>query len=89
MKITITPSMLRGFRVVKMKAVINPSKKLGITRRFRKTWNVRTVSPEFAAVNDKAMFESTAKHWEEECMKKVERENERIKMARVWKEELL
>lgn len=53
------------------KAVINKSVKLGIPRRFQKTWKVRTVAPKFAAATMKHSFQANAKRWEAKVMERV------------------
>lgn len=71
MKTTFKSGELRGLRCVRFKAVINKSKKLGIPRKFQKTWSVKTVAPEFTLEEMKASFEANAKRWEAKVMEKL------------------
>lgn len=77
MKLTITPTENgRGYRVVKVFAVISKSAKLGIPRRYQKTWNVRTVAPNFVSEECKTMFEKEASRWEARIMDKIRKARE-------------
>jgi hypothetical protein len=76
MKLSIFPTVTAdGYRVVKAKAVINPSVALGIPKRRQKTWTVRTVAPELAARENRHMFEAEASRWEQKVMAEIARSN--------------
>ncbi len=62
MKLTITP--FHGAGLVRVFARILESRKLGTPRR-QKTWDIKTVAPEFTAENDREIFEREAKRWEQ------------------------
>lgn len=62
---------LRGLRCVRFVAVINKSKKLGITKRYQKTWSCKTVAPEYTLEEMKSSFEANAKRWEEKVMGRI------------------
>ena len=71
MKCTFIEGELRGLRCVRFKAVINKSKKLGVTRRYQKTWSARTVAPEFTLEQMRHTFEAEAKRWETKVLAKL------------------
>lgn len=72
MKITIKPDTRRdGIRIVRAKAVINKSVKLGIPRRYQKTWTVKTVAPSHVSEQSDNMFTGEAKRWEQKIMEQI------------------
>lgn len=73
MKLTITPSLFFKTPSVRARAVISKSTKLGIPRRFQKTWNLRTVAPQFGSEQLKTTIEAEAKRWEEKVMARIAR----------------
>ena len=76
MKLSITSTVTAaGYRVVKAKAVINPSVALGISKRRQKTWTVRTVAPELVISECGPMFESEAARWQSRVMAEIARDN--------------
>jgi hypothetical protein len=64
MKIKFSISTLRGLRSSKFVATIYPSKKTGVRRRHRKTWNLRNVAPEHTLSEMKQSATAEAKRWE-------------------------
>ena len=74
MTLTIQPCELRGLRHVKAFAVINKSKKLGIPRRYQKSWSQKTVAPNFACEEMRKSFEALAKRWEQKVMAGIAKE---------------
>lgn len=72
MKLKIFPSLIYGDqRCVRARAVINKSKKLKIPRRFTKTWSMKTVAPEFDAVELEKTIRAEAERWEKKVMAKI------------------
>lgn len=74
MKTTLTIGELRGLRglrCVRCVAVINPSSKLGIPRRYQKTWSLKTVAPEYTKQQMEGSFLMEAKRWEQKIMAKI------------------
>lgn len=70
-KLKIKVGMLRGARCVRATAIINKSLKLGIPRRFQKTWSLETVAPDFTADEIKPVIEAEAKRWEQKILSKL------------------
>ena len=75
MKFTISPAEFSGYRYVRAVAVIPKSKKLGIPRRYQRTWKVRSVAPEFTIKNEWFIFEREAQRWSDKVMAKIKEEN--------------
>lgn len=71
MKTTLTISELRGLSCVRFAAAINPSTKLGIPRRYQKTWSLKTVAPEYTKQQMEGSFLMEAKRWEQKIMAKI------------------
>lgn len=73
MKVTVEPyqSPSTQYRYVKCVAVLNKSEKLGIPRRYQKTWKVRTVAPEFSTDEMKSSFMAHAKRWEQQTLERL------------------
>lgn len=73
MKFSVKPfqSDATQLRYVKCVAIIPKSAKLGVPRRFQKTWKVRTVAPEFAAEEMKPSFLKVAKRWEQQTLERI------------------
>lgn len=89
MKLTIAASETSGgFRIVRAKAVIAKSVKLGIPSRHQKTWKVRTVAPKFVAENCKHMFEAEAARWENKVMAKIAKAKEFSDWCKAQKEKI-
>lgn len=88
MKLKITVGEVRGLRCVRARAVINKSKKLGIPRRYSKTFTTKTVAPNFVAEDAKPTFEAAAKKWEQGILAKIEREKSGVPEAKETQEEI-
>lgn len=73
MKVTVEPyqSISTQYRYVRCVAVIPKSKKLGVPRRYQKTWKVRTVAPEFSCEEMKVSFMAHAKRWEQQTLERL------------------
>ncbi len=91
MKLHIFESTHFGLRSVKALAIIYKSVKQGIPRKFQKTWNMKTVAPEFTIKELKPTIEAEAKRWEakvlatvkktKQCQKECEEEQVRLGLS--------
>ena len=79
MKLHIFESTYYGLRAVTALAVINKSVKLGIPRRYQKSWTMKTVAPEFTIQEMKSSIEAEAKRWESKTLARIARDNEAAK----------
>lgn len=89
MKLTIKATENRGYRVVKALAVISKSKKLGVARRFQKTWTMRTCAPKFTAVEMEPSIKAESERWEAKIMQKIAWEKELRLGVEAMKEKLI
>ena len=76
MKLHIFESTYHDLRCVKALAIIPKSKKLGVPRKFQRTWSMKTVAPQFTIQEMKVGIEAEAKRWEAKVMDKIKRERE-------------
>ncbi len=71
MKTSFTVGKLRGATCVRLKATIGKSKKMGIPRRYEKTWSTLTVAPNFTLEEMKSSYEAEARRWEQKIMLQI------------------
>ncbi len=81
MKLTIKSTENRGYRVVKALAIISKSIKKGIPRRFQKTWTMRTVAPEFTAIEMETSIKAEAARWEAKIIRELSRQADAKKVS--------
>jgi hypothetical protein len=77
MTLTSKVGKLRGLHAIRFRAVINPSKKLGIPRRYQKTWSVKSARPDLEEWALMISASREASRWEKKVMENLKVQNKK------------